>query len=89
MSKSTHLPEMAGDILTFTGTQVVDTGLRQLQAFSATFAQDTHADAAMVSALPIAPTGGATWKLNLKAWKADGTTAASIASKVSWMALGK
>lgn len=88
--KSTHLPEVAGNIelVPDTGALVVDTGLRSVQSFSVTLAQAAAADAATVAGILADPAGGTT-KLTINTVKADGVTLGSVAAKVAWLAIGK
>jgi len=88
--KSTHLPEVAGDIVLVpsTGVLVVDTGLRSVQSFQVTLAQAAVADAASVAGVLSDPAGGST-KLTINVVKADGVTLGSVVAKVAWVALGK
>ena len=86
------LPGVTGDISTVpaaTGTLVVDTGLMDVQSFSAGLAQDSVATAAGVSWEFVAEVPGTTRKVTLKTWAADGATAGSTAAKVSWIAMGR
>lgn len=87
-NRSTHLPAVAGGIETVTGTLVIDTGLREVQAIAHGLAQDAVATAASTSVTLAAAVGGRV-KATLKVWKADGATAGDTAAKVSWIALGK
>jgi hypothetical protein len=87
--RSTHLPELSGDILTFTGSIYVDTELRSLQTGGVTLAQASAAGAAHVTATPVEPLAGGTWKLLLQAWEDDLVTPAAVPTKVMWSALGK
>lgn len=88
---STHIPEFSGNIETVpaAGTLVVDTGLKEVQAISATLLTDSVATAAAVTVSLAARSGGGTVQATLKTWNADGATAGSTAASVSWMALGK
>lgn len=83
--KSTHIPAMAGDLETFTGSLVIDTGLREVQSFQVTLAQAPVANAASVAGV----LSDDKRTLTLLAVKADGVTAASVSSLVAWLALGK
>ena len=90
--QSTHLPHVSGDIVTVpaaTGTLVVNTGLRNVQAITATLRQDAGTNAAADVSISVADAVAGRVKATIKVWKADGTTAASVAAKVSWIALGK
>lgn len=87
--KSTHIPEFAGDVVEVTGTLIVDTGLREVQAFSATLATQSTATAAIVDAVLGAVKPGGTQSITLEVFAADGATPGAAAVKVSWMALGK
>lgn len=82
---STHLPEVAGDIETVTGSLVIDTTLRQVQSYNATLASIPSANAASVAAT----LDDAKRELTLLVVKADGVTPGSVAVKVAWFALGK
>jgi hypothetical protein len=86
---SPHIPEVAGEIVAVTGTLLVDTGLREIQTFSATLAQTSIAGAASVSVLPQAVSDGGHQKLLLQVWAADGATPSAVAANVAWLALGK
>lgn len=88
---STHLPQVSGGIVTVpaaSGTLIVDTGLRNLQTFVCTLAEDADAAVAGVTWETVAQTDG-TKKVTIKTWEDDGTTAGSGAHLVSWFALGK
>lgn len=90
-NQSTHLPYVSGGIAAVpaaTGTLIVDTGLRNVQAVTAALVQDSVANAAAVTVSIAAAVGGKV-KITLKTWKADGATAASVLANVSWIALGK
>ena len=91
LPKSTHLPEVAGDIVLVpsTGTLIVSTDLRNVQTFGVTLAQAPVADAASVAGVLSEPTPGDGTKITLKVVKADGVTAASVVAKVAWFAIGK
>jgi hypothetical protein len=88
--KSTHLPEVSGAIedIPSSGSLIVDTGLRNVRAFTVTMAS-TPAAAAATCAGVLAEAEGLSTKLTLKVVKADGVTAADQASKVSWVAIGE
>jgi hypothetical protein len=87
---STHLPQVSGGTTAaFTGTLVVDTGLRDLQSFACSLAQDAVANASSVSYALVSQVAGTTRKVTIKAWKADGATAASVSAIASWLAIGK
>jgi len=89
---STHLPNVSGTTSTVpaaTGTLIVDTGVRDLQTFVCTLAQDAVANASSVSYALVAQAAGTTRKVTIKAWKSDGATAASVVALVSWIAIGK
>ena len=88
---STHLPQVSGTTSTVGtgGTLVVDTGIQNLQSFSCSLAQDAGANASSVSYALVTQVAGATRKVTLKTWKANGATAGSVAAKVSWLAIGK
>ena len=87
--KSTHIPEYAGDIAEVTGSLIVDTGLREVQSFSATLATQSTATEASVDATLGEIEPGGTQKLTLETWAADGATPGVNPVKVAWMALGK
>lgn len=87
---SPHHPIHAGDIVSVTGTLVVDTGLREVQSFSVTAAQAQSINFLGVSA--VLSTDKKT--LTLQAWKPTSVSnptpiAATAAVSVSWQALGK
>lgn len=88
---SAHYPEISGGIasLPSSGTLIVDTLLRDLQSLTCSLAQDAVTNAASVSWELVTQVAGTTRKVTLKAWKTDGSTAASVAAKVSWLAIGK
>lgn len=88
--KSTHLPEVAGNIelVPNTGILIVDTGLRSVQSFAVTLAQAAQANAATVVGILSDPAAGTT-KLTINTVKADGVTLGSVAAKVAWLAIGK
>jgi hypothetical protein len=90
--RSTHLPEVSGDIESVTGTLTVETHLRSIQAISATLLTDVAAnEEAHVTAELVEPPAGGTYKAILKVWKggtASGTAGDSAVS-VSWLAIGK
>jgi len=89
--KSTHIPGMAGDVVTVpnSGSVVVETELRKIQSATATLAEDAVATAASVSVEFGDPPEGGNQKLTIKTWAADGATAGSTAAKVSWIAMGE
>jgi hypothetical protein len=83
--KSTHLPEVAGAIEDVTATLVVETGIRQVQSFTVSLAQDpTAAEAIAVGVLDEAKQ-----KITLKVFAPDGVTPGVAAAKVGWTAIGK
>lgn len=82
---STHLPEVAGAIETFTGSLVVDTGLREVQSFMVTMAKAPAAAAATPAGILSADKR----TLTLKVVKADGVTQADAETDVAWVAFGK
>lgn len=87
---STHMPNVSGGTTAaFTGTLIVDTGVRDLQSFTCTLAQDAVANASSLSYALVAQAAGTTRKVTIKAWKADGATAASVTAIASWLAIGK
>jgi hypothetical protein len=90
-TNSTHLPEVSGNIevVPATGTLIVDTGLRNVQAFGVTLAQPAVADAATVAGVIGDPLPGGNQKLTITTVKADGVTLGSVAAKISWFAIGK
>jgi hypothetical protein len=89
-NKSGHLPEVAGNIESFTGTLIVDTGLRKLRTHGANLNQTPAAAAALTNAVALPATNpGDTVKLRLEAWEDDTTTPAAVATSVSWWALGE
>lgn len=83
--KSTHLPEVAGAIEAVTATLVVDTGIRQVQAFNVCMAQDPTAAEAIVAGVLDAEKR----KLTIKVFAPDGVTPGVAAAQVSWTAIGK
>lgn len=87
--RNSHLPEMAGDIVAVTAELLVDTGLRKVQTFGATLAQESSATEAIVDAVlqPIQP--GGTQKLLLQVWAVDGVTPGAAAANVAWSAMGE
>ena len=87
--KSTHIPGLAGEIVTVTGTLVVDTGLRNLVAFSVTMAEAASAGSAGAYGILTQAVGGQAAKLTLEVREDDGTTISSAATAVSWMAFGE
>lgn len=85
--KSTHLPEVAGDIVTFTGSLVIDLaalGVRECQAYDAHLAQAPAAGAAYLASV----LSDDKKKLTITAYDSAYAVAA-IATKVSWHAFGK
>lgn len=87
--KSTHLPEVSGDIVAVTGTLIVDTELRDLQSAMACLAESSTATEAIVNVVPQAQGAGETAKIQIEVFAADGSTAGASAVNVYWMALGK
>jgi hypothetical protein len=87
--KSTHIPEYAGDVVEVTGSLVVDTGLREVQAFSATLAAQASATEAIVDAVLGDVVPGGSQSMTLEVFAVDGVTPGAAAVKVAWMALGK
>jgi len=87
--KSTHIPEYAGDIVEVTGSLIIDTGLREVQSFSATLATQSTATDAIVDAVLGDIEPGGTQKMTLEVFAVDGVTPGVTAVKVAWMALGK
>jgi len=91
MGLSTHLPQVAGDLdaaIPAAGSLIIDTGLRELLGFSCSLSSDAVANAASASWELVALVPGGTQKVTLKAWKADGATAASVATTMGWTAIG-
>ena len=90
-TKSTHLPEVSGNIelVPSTGVLIVDTGLRSVQSFQVTLAQAAVANAASVAGILGDPLPGGNTKLTINTVKADGVTLGSVAAKVAWLAIGK
>ena len=88
--KSTHLPEVSGDIVSVTGSLVVKTGLRDIQTFVAAFAQaltPATAEATLSrELLPQAP--GAQQEVEIKTYLLAGTPGVTP-TKVSWLAVGR
>lgn len=87
--RSTHLPEVAGAIETVTGSLIVDTGLRDVQAFAVTMAQAPTANEAIVAGVLQDVLPGEHQKLQLLVMKVDGVTPGAAAAKVCWTAIGK
>lgn len=87
--KSSHIPEFAGDIESFTGSLIVDTGLREVQSIVPGLAQAQTAGASSATATLQTLVPGTTLKAKLEVWESDGTTASEEAASVSWMALGR
>ena len=89
--KSTHLPEVSGDVVLVpsTGAVIIDTGLRSVQSFSVSLAQAAVANAASVAGVLGDPLPGGNTKLTINTVKADGVTLGSVAAKVAWLAIGK
>lgn len=89
--RSTHLPEVSGnvEIVPNTGSLEISTGLRNVQSFQVTLAQPPVADAATVAGLLGEVVSGEGQKLTIYVVKADGVTLASVAAKVSWLAIGQ
>lgn len=89
-NRSTHLPHVSGGIAAVpsSGSLVVNTGLRNVQAITATLVQDASANVAGVSIELSDPVAGHV-QATIKTWEDDGTTAGSSAANVSWIALGK
>ncbi len=87
---STHLPHVSGAIVTVPsgGSLIVDTGLRNLQTFVCSLAEDADAAVAGVSWERVTQIDG-TQKVTIKTWEDDGTTTGSGAHLISWLALGK
>jgi hypothetical protein len=92
MSQNKIYPAIAHGEVTVpsTGSVVVDTGLRDLDAASVSLAQASVATAAGISWERVARVAGdITAKITIKTWAADGATAGSTAAKASWVAFGK
>ncbi|UCF48286.1 MAG: hypothetical protein JSU89_14140 [Myxococcales bacterium] len=87
--KSTHLPEVSGATELVTGSLIVDTGLRDLQTVVATLAAVAVATEATVSVTLEDLVPGATRKIKLQVWNADGATPGASEVAVNWLALGK
>lgn len=88
---SNHLPEVSGGTEAVTGTAIVDTGLKRIQAISATMLTDVAAnEEAHVTVSLIDPPAGGTYKATLKVWKGGSASgdAGDSAVDVSWMAIG-
>jgi hypothetical protein len=88
-ARSTHIPEVSGDVVAVTGSLVIDTQLREVQSFSVTLASQASATEAIVNGVlgDIAP--GGTQKLTLEVFAADGATPGASAVNVAWLAVGK
>jgi hypothetical protein len=87
--KSSHLPEVAGAIETFTGLLEVDTGLREVQSFTATLAQASAVASAQVTGILLDVVAGQTQKVRLQVWQSDLATQSVTSAKVAWLAFGK
>jgi len=93
MSKSKHLPEVAGaDGVAVTGTLVVDTELRNLQTAMVNIMGTLTAgagDANHVTWERVLPqAAGGTAKIKISAWDSTHAALATNAVNVSWMAIG-
>lgn len=88
-ARSTHLPELSGGVASVTGSLVVDTQLRQVQAFSVSLAQAASATEAIVDAILGDVEAGGTQKLTVQVWAVDGVTPGAAAANVAWTAIGK
>lgn len=87
--KNTHLPEVSGGVALVTGNLIVDTGLRNLQTVVATLGAVAVATEATVSVVPEAIVPGATAKVKLYVWNADGATPGASEVAVRWLAIGE
>lgn len=88
-NKSTHLPEVSGNIAAVTGSLVVDTGLTQIQTLVAALAEDSSATEAIVTIEAGERPAGGTIPATIKVWAVDGVTPGAAAVNVGWLALGK
>lgn len=88
-ARSTHLPEVSGDVVAVTGSLIVDTRLREVQSFSVALAQQASATEAIVDAVLGEIEPGGTQKLTIEVFAADGATPGAAAANVAWMAFGK
>lgn len=86
---STHLPEVAGNVVDVTGSIVVDTGLRNVRTHGANLNQAAGAASAYANSVLTEATGGANAKLTLQVREDDGVTLSSAAASVSWFAIGE
>lgn len=84
-----HLPEVAGGVEAVTGTSIIDTGLRDVQFFGATLAEEQAATTATVCAELTPASAGQTAKLTLRAYQSDNTTLSVTAANVAWFAVGE
>ncbi len=89
---SKHLPEVAGGTVAVTGSLVVDTGLRDLQSFSATIQgvvvlnEESLVTYELVDQIP-----GTTRQVTIRVYKAGPIGHGSVgdsAMNVTWMAIG-
>lgn len=89
--KSPHLPEVAGATETITGEIIVDTGLREIQSFVATF-QTTNFVPDEESLLSWYPLPGGTPAQMVIRVEKGGVNHGLLGTnpiKVSWLALGR
>lgn len=88
---STHIPGIAHGLEAVTGSAIIDTGLRNLEGFSACIQGTVAAnEESIVSFVPIAQSAGETAKVTVYVYK-GGTahaTAGDSAVNVSWIAIG-
>lgn len=87
-NRSTHLPQVAGNIETVTGSLSVDTGLRNVRSHGANLNEAAAAGKALANAILVRGTNGGTDKLTLQVREDDTTTISSAAASVSWWAFG-
>lgn len=90
---SPHFPILAGGVESVTGSKEVDTGLREIQSFTASLNASalTANEEGLVTWAVTSAEGASTVKVTLYVWK-GGTghaTAGDSAVNVSWTALGK
>lgn len=93
-NRSQHLPGVSGGIESVTGTLVVNTGLKDVQAIHATLLTDVAAnEEAHVTVELTEPTAGSggLYQATLKVWKGGTASgdAGDSAVDVSWMAFGR
>lgn len=87
--KNSHLPEVSGGTELVTESLIVDTGLRNLQTVVATLGAVAVAAEATVSVTLEDLVPGATRKIKLHVWNADGVTVGVAEVAVNWLAIGE